>query len=294
MKFTIALLQIVPEGNDQNKNLAKGIRYCKEAKVRGADLVVFPELWNIGFTPCPIDAPGRQAWEASAIDQTDDFFKSFVALARELDLNIAISYLEKHSPKPRNTVAIINGQGEVVLNYSKRFICNFGLDELQKPNPNTDELGCDFNCDSGESFNVCTLRGKEGEVTVGAMICADREFPEAGTELMLKGAEIIVVPNSCHWDKLRSSLLEARAFENQLAIAMANYPVPKTNGHSQAYTGVAWKNGVPKQTLLVEGGEGEELVLAEIDVSAIRDFRKEESWRMEYRKNWHKTKFDSP
>jgi len=287
MKFTIALLQIAPVHNEQDKNLEKGIQYCRQAKARGADLAVFPELWNIGFASCPVDTSGKQAWEASAIDQKSQFFQGFIALARELDLNIAPTYLEKHSSKPRNTVSIINGHGEVVLNYSKKFICNFGLEELQKPHPNVDDIGCDFNCDPGEDFSVCTLTGKEGEVTVGAMICADREFPEAGTALMLKGAEIIVVPNSCHWDKLRSSLLEARAFENQLAIAMANYPAPKTNGHSQAYTCVAWRNGVPKETLLVEAGENEEIVFAEIDVGTIRDFRKEESWRTEYRKNWY-------
>jgi predicted amidohydrolase len=284
MKFTVALLQIVPEGNDQDKNLEKGIGYCKEAKARGADLAVFPELWNIGFTPCPLDMAGRRAWEKSAIDQRGHFFRSFVTAAHEFSLNIAITYLEKHSPKPRNSVSIITGNGQVALNYSKHFICNFGLEELQKRKPSVAELGCDFNCDAGEDFDVCTLKGKEGEVKIGAMICADREFPEAATALMVKGAEIIVVPNSCGWDKLRSSILETRAFENQLAIAMANYPGSKM-GHSQAYSGAAWKNGIPRKTLLVEAGEDEELVLAEIDVDAIREFRKEENWRMAHRRN---------
>ena len=289
MKFTLALLQIAPVGNDPGKNLEKGIRSCREAKTRGADLVVFPELWNIGSTPCPLDAIGRQAWEALAIDQESHFFRGFAALARELNLNIALTYLEKHAAKPRNTVSIINGRGEIVLNYSKRFICNFGLEELLRPNPNlyNTDIGCDFNCDPGDSFDVCTLAGKEGEANVGAMICADREFPEAATDLMIKGAEIIAVPNSCTWDKTRSSLLEARAFENLLAIGMANYPAPMTNGHSQAYTGVAWKCGVLAETLLVEAGEEEGIVLAEIDLGAIRDFRREESWRMRYRKDWY-------
>jgi predicted amidohydrolase len=289
MRFTIALLQIAPAGNKQDKNLEKGIQYCREAKMRGADLVVFPELWNIGFTPCPIDVAGMQTWESSAIDPQNEFFQKFVALARELKLNIAITYLAKHTPKPRNTVSIINGQGEVVLNYSKRFICNFGKEELIKPHPNRDDIGCDFNCDPGDSFEVSALAGKQGEVRVGAMICADREFPEAATELMMKGAEIIVVPNSCQWDQIRSSLLQARAFENLLAIAMANYPA---SGHSQACTCVAWKDSVSAETVLVEAGKEEGIVLAEVDVSAIREFRQIESWRMEYRKDWRRRRFD--
>lgn len=35
------------------------------------------------------------------------------------------------------------------------------------------------------------------------MICADREFPEPATQLMLNGAELIVVPNACDWDEIR-------------------------------------------------------------------------------------------
>jgi predicted amidohydrolase len=291
MKFTLALLQIAPVGADPSENREKGIRYCREAKDRGADLLVFPELWSIGSTPCPLDAAGRRAWEAFAMDQESHFFCDFVTVARELNLNIALSYLEKHAPKPRNTVSIIDGRGEVVLDYSKRFICNFGLEELQGPNPSLDEIdiGCDFNCDPGGTSDVCTLTGEDGEVRVGAMICADREFPEPAADLMMKGAEIIVVPNSCTWDRIRSSMLEVRAFENLLAIGMANYPAPKTNGHSQAWTGVAWKSGVPTATLLVEAGQEEGIVLAEIDVGAIRDFRKEESWRMQHRRNWYTT-----
>ena len=36
-----------------------------------------------------------------------------------------------------------------------------------------------------------------GEVKVGAMICYDREFPESARIMMLKGAELILVPNAC-------------------------------------------------------------------------------------------------
>jgi predicted amidohydrolase len=69
---------------------------------------------------------------------------------------------------------------------------------------------------------------------------------------------------------------------------MANYPAPMTNGHSQAYTCVAWNDGVTAETLLVEAGEDEDIVLAEIDVKAIREFRRQEAWRMDYRKSWYR------
>lgn len=146
MTFTVALLQIEPFGMDQTRNLKKGLKHCRDAKSMGADLAVFPELWNIGCARCPIDAPGRQAWTASAIDRRSGFFLSFTALAKELGINIAVTYLEAHLPKPRNSVSIIDRSGEVVLNYSKVFICDFGQAELLQTAPNFQEIGCDANC----------------------------------------------------------------------------------------------------------------------------------------------------
>jgi hypothetical protein len=132
MNFRVALLQIAPFGNDQNRNLAKGLECCRAAKAAGADLAGFPELWNIGCTLCPIDADGRRSWAAAAIDQRSEFFQTFAALARELSMSIALTYLETHQPKPRNTVSIISGRGEVALNYSKVFICSEIVCVVQK------------------------------------------------------------------------------------------------------------------------------------------------------------------
>jgi N-carbamoylputrescine amidase len=284
MKFTVALLQIMPSGDDQNRNLTKGLEYCRKAKALGADLAVFPELWNIGFTPSPTVSKGRQIWMHSAVDQRSTFFRSFAALARELDLNIAITYLEAHQPMPRNTVSVINRRGEVILNYSKVFICDFGKEELLKPNPNVQDIGCDLNCSPGELFDICTLVGLEGEVRIGAMICADREFPEAASQLMLNGAELIVVPNACTWDDIRTAGLKTRALENLVGIAMVNYPAPLNNGNSRAYTCVAWRKGKSIDTLIAKTGEREEILLATFDMDDIRQFRSTESWRMDYRR----------
>jgi predicted amidohydrolase len=286
MKFKVALLQISSFRDDQGKNLAKGVQTCREAKALGADLAVFPELWNIGATRSPLDPEGRRRWIALAIDRKSGFFQTFAALARDQEMNIAVTYLESHQLLPRNTVSILNRRGEVVLNYSKVFLCDFGKDELQKPNPNTEEVGSDVNCSPGESFEICTLQSGEGQVTVGAMICADREFPEAATQLMLNGAELVIVPNACTWNEIRTAGLKTRAFENLLGIAMANYP-GQNSGSSQAHSCVAWRAGQSVDTLIAKAGEQEQILLATFDMDDIRAFRKTESWRMDYRKAWH-------
>lgn len=285
MRFIVALLQIAPHGNDQSRNLEKGLKCCREAKSMGADLVVFPELWNIGAFRYPLRAAERESWTSSAIDRRGDFFLSFAGLAKELRMNIALTYLEAHLPKPRNSVSIISRTGEVVLNYSKVFICNFGEAELLKPDPNPDDIGCDVNCSPGESFEVCVLNGAEGEVRVGAMICADREFPEPAHQLMRNGAELIVVPSACSCDDVRTACLKTRAFENLVGVAMANYPTPVNNGESQAYTCVPWKDGTAKQMLLAKADEQEQILLASFDVDEICAFRHAELWRMKYRRH---------
>ena len=283
MKFRIALLQIAPFGSDQETNLSKGLQCCREAKAMGADMVVFPELWNIGFALEVLGPQARQYWIDSAIDQASNYVQSFAALAFDLDLNIAITYLQKHEPLPRNTVSIIDRGGNLVLTYSKVFVCDFGKEFARSPTPLSHDVGCDVHCSPGVSFEACTLVGAEATVCVGAMICADREFPEAATQLMLQGAELVVVPNACWWDDIRAAGLKTRAFENFAGMAMVNYPAPRNNGNSCAYTCAAWdENGKPRDSLIARAEEGERILIAPFEMDQIRSFRRSESWRLNY------------
>ena len=50
----IALLQLLP-CDTQQENLEKGIAACKKAKEMGADIALFPEIWNVGYN-IPQDA----------------------------------------------------------------------------------------------------------------------------------------------------------------------------------------------------------------------------------------------
>ena len=47
-EFCVALLQLLPE-ETQEGNLQKGLEACRRAKAMGADLALFPEVWNIGY-----------------------------------------------------------------------------------------------------------------------------------------------------------------------------------------------------------------------------------------------------
>jgi predicted amidohydrolase len=184
----------------------------------GADLALFPEMWNIGYTFFDPAQPGeRERWLAQAVGPGDDYLRHFQNLAQELDLAIAVTYLERWPGAPRNTVALINRHGQIVLTYAKIHTCDFDLECHLTP---------------GDDFYVSTLDTAAGLVQVGAMICYDREFPESARILMLKGAELILVPNACELELHRIGQLRCRADENMVAIATANYAAPQQNGHS--------------------------------------------------------------
>ena len=46
--FRVALLQMTA-GSSQEENRRKGLDWCRRAKAMGADLALFPEMWNTGY-----------------------------------------------------------------------------------------------------------------------------------------------------------------------------------------------------------------------------------------------------
>ena len=48
MKIRLAFLQLLP-GKSQDENLEIGKKACIEAKEKGADIALFPEMWSDGY-----------------------------------------------------------------------------------------------------------------------------------------------------------------------------------------------------------------------------------------------------
>ena len=126
---------------------------------------------------------------------------------------------------------------------------------------------------------------ENGKVNIGAMICYDREFPESARILMLKGAEIILVPNACDMNPLRINQLNTRAFENMVGVAMANYPGEGWGG-SCAFSPVVFdENGNCLDNAIVKANDIlEDILIAEFDMDRIRAYREQETWGNAYRK----------
>lgn len=265
----IALLQIAPCGNLE-ENLKKGIAYCRKAKEMGADIALFPEMWSNGY--CIYGRPVEE-WKAEAISVSGNFVNSFGRLAKELCMAIGITLLEKFENNPRNTLVLFDRFGEMKFTYAKVHTCDFDVERNLTP---------------GGEFYVAALDTACGEVKVGGMICYDREFPESARILMLKGAELILVPNACPMELNRLSQLRARAYENMLAIATCNYPeiVPDCNGGSSVFDGVAYlPNTVgSRDTQILLAGGKEEIYIAELDLEQLRAYRESEVHGNAYRR----------
>ena len=128
---------------------------------------------------------------------------------------------------------------------------------------------------------MAALDTAAGPVEVGAMICFDREFPESARILALDGAELILVPNACPMEDNRTGQLRARAFEDMVAVALANYPASHDDcdGHSVAFHPcVCGSDGAGRDTLVVRAGPGEEISLARFDLDELREWRRTEVW----------------
>ena len=65
-----------------------------------------------------------------AIDKDSAFIENFRKLAAKLQMAIGITFLEKHEPKPLNSVIFFDREGEEILHYSKVHTCAFDLEKV--------------------------------------------------------------------------------------------------------------------------------------------------------------------
>ena len=267
MRIKIAFVQLLP-GIDLDENLDIGKKACVEAKEKGADIALFPEMWSDGYY-LPQD---EKEVNSLAISKDSGFINEFRELARELQMAIGITFLEKNNPRPFNSVVFFDRHGNEILHYSKLHTCAFDDEKILS---------------EGTDFYVADLDLNEGTVKIGSMICFDREFPESARILMLKGAELILAPNACPMEINRLSALRTRAYENMVAVATCNYPEghPDCNGRSTLFDGIPWLREEPgSRDMCVLEAPGEPGVyVAELDLDRLRTHRSNDIMGDKYR-----------
>ena len=259
----LALAQVLPP-DDEKASLALALTQIEQAAEVGADLVLFPELLNNGYHL-------HGDWARHELATDDPWIMTLVDKAKSLSLAVAIPFLE-HNPGagPYNAVTVFDRQGGRVLHYRKVHTCAFAAEGGLSP---------------GDSFPTATLETARGKVTIGAMICFDREFPESARLLMLAGAELILVPNACVMERHRQGLLEARAFENSVTVALTNYAGPDYRGGSSVVGPIVFgEEGQPLDIVLGRAGEGPQLLVVDVDLEAQRKWTQAEVWGSPWRR----------
>jgi predicted amidohydrolase len=218
---------------------------------RGADLVVLPELWDVGYF-----AFDRYDAEAQPLDGPT--VSMLAPLARELGCHIhAGSVVERTTEGAlRNTAVVIDPTGSVVLTYSKIHVFGYQSLESRLLQP------------GDEVRTAGTPYGRVGTTT-----CYDLRFPELWRGLVDVGAEIVVVPAAWpaarreHWRLLTS----ARAVEEQVIViacnAVGRQGEVELAGHSRVVG--------PWGEVLLEAADDEGIYYCDLDPGVVAATRTE-------------------
>lgn len=258
MGFKVAILQKRAINAQIDRNVETVCSAMREATKAHADILLLPECFLTGY-----DLP--MTYEKSISDD-DARIRSICDTARAYHIGVVLTAFTKGANQPQNSAFVIDKSGNILMKYSKVHTCDFADEKT---------------VEAGKEFKVCNFEG----VSLGIMICYDREYPESARILMLKGAEVILVPNDCGSMKPRVQALSTRAYENMLAVAMAN-PNGKNAGCSCAYSPICWdrEGNCVENTVLLADSTTEGIFYADFDIDAIREYRAREMMGNTFRK----------
>ncbi len=245
----VALLQVSTDDNESVSDRITRVTNLTNEWANKVEFVVLPELWQVGaFRP--------DLFEEHALPTENELVKSFCQIAKNNNAWIHLgSYIERHDKGISNTALTINNLGEIVSQYRKIHL--FGFDQ-------------------GEA--IMLSRGDKPEVIsntpvgiTGVSTCYDLRFPELFRAQVDQGAQTLLLssgwptPRIEHWRVLNT----ARAIENQAWVIACNQVGNNGHyvlgGHSMVIN--------PKGEIVGELGADEDVLIAEIDLNLVNDWR---------------------
>lgn len=240
----VTLVQMDVALGRPKENFAHAAALIAEARKRGSDLVVLPELWSTGYD---LENAGDHAAVLTGRARRANWFSRFAALAKANQLWLIGSLLEVQ-PDGRfyNCMPLYDPSGALKAAYRKVHLFRL-MEEDRYLAPGQDTVLLDLPWGSA-----------------GLAICYDLRFPELFRRYALNGAQLMLIP--AEWPCARQehwrTLLRARAIENQCFVAACNRVGTSKGtafcGHSAVVD--------PWGEVRVEGGGQEELLTATIDL----------------------------
>lgn len=258
MKLTLALAQIKTRLGVVEANLEKHLAFIKDARVSGADLVVFPELSLTGYVLQ--DLVASVAHQASA---DDPIFNPLLEASREIDL--VVGFVDEDLRHRFFIAAAYLSGGQVIHVHHKVYLPTYGL---------FDEGRFFAWGDSVRAFD--TRFGR-----LGLLICEDFWHASPPYLLWLDGAELM----------LFASASPGRGLSQEPRLESARWVEHINRAYASLFTTfvahanrVGYEDGLnfwggstvfdPNGELLVKGPYQEEaLTLAEIDLNQLHRTR---------------------
>ena len=236
----VCTAQMASTWEDPRANLERASLLAGSAKAKGADLICFPEQFVTGWSPHST---------RFAEDPDGPIVSTLRALAKDHSVSIVGSYVQRHDPRPLNTAVGIDPRGEVVASFSKIHPFSPG--------------GEDLHYDRGDHISIFSV----GDVRFGIAICYDLRFAPLFRVYARKGVHCVLVPSAwpCSRTRAWELLIAARALDNQFYVIGCNptgtTPVDKYCGHSLSAD--------PVGVVVSHGGEGEELIMTDVDPARV-------------------------
>lgn len=247
MKIAAAQISCAP--GELDANLGKVRDFSSFAKDAGAELVVFPEMVDTGYS-MPMIQKYAEPWADGAVPKLQK-------IAKAASIAIAIGVSERDGASIYNAQVMIDATGQVVAKYRKTHLVTAApLDERRWLSP-----GNDFT-----SFDMAGFR-------FGLSICYDLRFPEMCRTLAVEHSANVLI-NSSAWPFPRLEHLRilamARAIENQSYLVLANRVGTDDGVTFCGSSAVIDPYGV---ILAAASADREELIQAEISELVIESVR---------------------
>lgn len=270
--FGLAVAQLGPiQPQDTRKQAVNRLlELMKEAALRGAKLVVFPELALTTFFPrywmTEQEAMDKYFEKSMPGPETQILFDT----AKRLNIGFHLGYAEISTDGRRfNTAILVNPQGDIVGRYRK----------IHLPGHSDHKIGAPFQHLEKKYFDV----GNEGfkvwnvmDTKIGMCICNDRRWPETWRVLGLQGADLVVLgyntPSvNIHWPEpphLRMFhhliTLQASAYQNATWIAAAAKAGVEDGSHLIGGSVIVAPSG---EIMAKAQGEDDELLYCNVDLA---------------------------
>jgi predicted amidohydrolase len=197
MRIASIQLNVVEASKEKAlEHASQMIRQC-----RGADLILLPELWNIGFM-------SFDRYRSEAETQEGPTLTLLRTLARELSCHIHTgSFVEKQGDRFYNSSFLLDRTGEILGCYQKIHLFTYQSQEADILTPGT---------------SVTVIPAAFGKF--GLATCYDLRFPEFFRKMIDQGAEFFLISSAWPYPRLEHWLLlnRTRALENLSYLISSN------------------------------------------------------------------------